>query len=236
MGWAECSAWPRPDIFAHVTTRPIQRAQAVRTFLATVACGALPPLIAVFTTDKLPLHEAINSRHVALFDFLFRWLTHLADGLVPTAIAIALLLWKDLRSGLMVGLSAGLSAIVVQFLKRSVFRLDRPAEFLDAMPALDLVAGVDLHHHFSFPSGHSTAAFSTALALAVIIGRTGYAFAFALLACLIAFTRVYLSQHFTEDVLAGAALGCLTALGVYALLYRGRFSEGPWLDRSLLRT
>jgi len=219
-----------------VTTRPIQRAQAVRTFLATVACGALPPLIAVFTTDKLPLHEAINSRHVALFDFLFRWLTHLADGLVPTAIAIALLLWKDLRSGLMVGLSAGLSAIVVQFLKRSVFRLDRPAEFLDAMPALDLVAGVDLHHHFSFPSGHGTAAFSTALALAVIIGRTGYAFAFALLACLIAFTRVYLSQHFTEDVLAGAALGCLTALGVYALLYRGRFSEGPWLDRSLLRT
>jgi membrane-associated phospholipid phosphatase len=213
----------------------IPRQRAAGIFLATAACGALPPLIAVFSTDKLALHEAINSQHAALFDLLFRWITHLADGLVPTAIAVALMLWKDWRSGLMVGLSAGLSAIAVQFLKRSVFRIDRPAEFLSAMPSLQLVEGVELHHHFSFPSGHSTAAFSTALALAVILGRTGAAFGLALLACLIAFTRVYLSQHYTEDVLAGAALGSLTAMGVYAWLYRSAFAERPWLDRALLR-
>jgi len=44
---------------------------------------------------------------------------------------------------------------------------------------------------------------------------------------------VYLSQHFTEDILVGAAIGTVTALVVYQWLYRSAFSERSFLDRRL---
>ncbi|MBK7084793.1 MAG: phosphatase PAP2 family protein [Flavobacteriales bacterium] len=100
---------------------------------------------------------------------------------------------------------------------------------------LYLVDGVTMHHHFSFPSGHATAAFSMCLALAVIDGQRRTGWAWALLACILAFSRVYLSQHFTEDVLAGALVGTGTAVVVYHPLFRASFSHRPWLDRRPFR-
>ncbi len=205
-------------------------------FLITVACGALPALIEVMRTDQLALHAAINAHHVPLADLFFRYSTHLADGLVPTVIALGLLYWKDWRAFLMVGGSAAFSAIVAQLLKHWFFAdADRPSMFLDRMPGMNTVAGLELYQHHSFPSGHSTCAFSTALALAVLIGRQSTAFALAILACVLGFSRVYLSQHFTEDVLAGALIGCTTAVGVWWWLYRSAFSAKAWLDRSPFR-
>jgi membrane-associated phospholipid phosphatase len=47
-----------------------------------------------------------------------------------------------------------------------------------------------------------------------------------------AYSRVYLSQHFTEDVLAGAVVGTCTGIAVYFLVYRGRWGRNAALDRS----
>lgn len=136
----------------------------------------------------------------------------------------------------MMALATGLSALVVQWLKRRVFEeFDRPSMFLEHMPGLPLVGGVELHHYFSFPSGHTTAAFSMCLALAVIIGRRGAAILLAVLAVLLGYSRVYLSQHFAEDVVAGAFTGSLVAVAVYLVLYHGRLGRNTRLDASPLR-
>jgi membrane-associated phospholipid phosphatase len=103
---------------------------------------------------------------------------------------------------------------------------------LDQMPGLHIVAGVDFHSHFSFPSGHSAAAFSMCLALAVIIGRFATAMVLALTASLLAFSRVYLSQHFTEDIVAGALVGSVAAAAIYYLLYQSPLSQRAALDRA----
>lgn len=206
------------------------------TFTLVWAGMALVVFILVLATDKLALHAAINSAHAPIADLFFRYATHLADGLVPTAIALALLLLSDLRSFMMVGLSAGLSAIIVQLAKRNVFAdADRPFMFKDRLGNMDWVAGIEMNHYFSFPSGHATAAFSTCIALAVIIGRSQWAALLALIAALLAFSRVYLSQHFTEDILAGSLLGTSTGLLVYWWLYRSPFSRRRWLDRRVFR-
>ena len=67
-------------------------------------------------------------------------------------------------------------------------------------------------------------------ALAVVIGKPVPAILLAALAALLAFTRVYLSQHFTEDVLAGAFVGTVVTIGVYYLLYRTAWGERTALD------
>lgn len=208
------------------------RERSLRTFLLCALIMALPGLWAHFHYGRFALHIALNEFHDRFLDVLFPILTELANGWVPLVLALALLA-RNWRSFLMMGLSTGVSAVVVQSLKHFVFDgHDRPSMYLGQMPGLQLVAGIDLHHHFSFPSGHSTAAFSMCLALAVIIGRKGPALLLALLAALLAFSRVYLSQHFTEDILAGAFVGCLTGTAMYVLLYRSNWGVRPALDGS----
>jgi len=68
-------------------------------------------------------------------------------------------------------------------------------------------------HSFSFPSGHSSAAFAFFLTLGVLAGRgqpPRLRLAWVLLACLpataIALSRVYLGVHWPTDIIAGAVL------------------------------
>ncbi len=197
-------------------------------WLAFVSSGAIGLLL----FDPLELHRLANAFHATWSDVVMSYLTHLADGLVPTVLTLVVWWSKDLRSALQLGLSCGISAIITQVLKRSVFVDEhRPAMFREQLAGMQWVEGVELHHHFSFPSGHSTAAWAMCLSLAVIIGRSGWSLALALLASILAFSRVYLSQHFTQDIIAGAVIGVLTGLVVHHGLYRSSFSTRGWLRR-----
>lgn len=66
---------------------------------------------------------------------------------------------------------------------------------------------------FSFPSGHSAAAFC---AVGVLYGARMKKLLWPsfILACLIAFSRLYLYVHFPTDVLAGALCGFFIGYGV----------------------
>lgn len=82
----------------------------------------------------------------------------------------------------------------------------------------------DKSGHNSFPSGHTTIAFTGAELLrqeyGTAIGWAGYAVASAE-----AFLRVYNNKHWLGDVLAGAGIGVLSARAAYWLL--------PWEQRLL---
>ena len=182
--------------------------------------------------DKLAIHAAMNGLHAPALDAFFARFTHLADGLVPTGLAFLLLFVKSWRAFLMMGLSCGLSAIAVQTLKRGPYsQLDRPWMFRDQLVGMPWVEGIDLHAHFSFPSGHATAAFSMCLALAIMVGRPWAGVLLALFAGLLGSTRIYLSQHFLQDVILGAVLGTVCAWYAYRLCYIGPLSTKPWIDR-----
>ena len=79
----------------------------------------------------------------------------------------------------------------------------------------------------SFPSSHAANAAAIALVLALRWPRLSPAF--ALLAALVAFSRVYLNRHFLSDVLVGAAIGvALSWLTVRWLRSRG----WTWQERA----
>lgn len=95
-----------------------------------------------------------------------------------------------------------------------------------------VVEGVEMNHYLSFPSGHSTAAFTLFFSLALINLNKKLGVLYFVLAFIAAYSRIYLSQHFPEDILAGSLIGVSTTLLVFAFLAP---KMGKWADRSLLR-
>jgi membrane-associated phospholipid phosphatase len=214
----------------------MERSKALFGFTLVAALFTVCGTLLLLGSEKYALHAALNARHSPALDRFMALFTHMADGLVPTAFSLLLLLLATWRSFLMMGLSCGLSAVVAQFLKHLVFHdADRPAMHADRLEGMHWVLGIDLHHHNSFPSGHATAAFAMMLALSVLLGKPRWGPPLALVAVLMAWTRVYLSQHFLADIVAGAAIGTVTGVVLHHWLYRSSFAQRAWLDRGLLR-
>lgn len=187
-------------------------------------------LLLTASVPRLELHVLMNSHHTRFLDSFFSLLTLLGNGWFAVIFSVFFLFIRFRYFFMLIG-SFSVSGLMAQFLKRVVFPdVLRPAAYLDQMPGLELVPGIDLHHTLAFPSGHTTTAFAVLLLAGLIIHRKYAVFSFVLLAWLAGISRVYLSQHFLADVLGGSLLGVLSALFFY--WYFRRFKP-VWMDRSL---
>lgn len=101
------------------------------------------------------------------------------------------------------------STIAAQILKKVVSRI-RP--FLSVSNLNIKMIGID---KYSFPSGHTTAAFTVGVMVSLFYPSS--AFVFISLACLVGISRIYLGVHYPSDVLAGVVLGSLSSFLVFYL-------------------
>lgn len=179
---------------------------------------------------KGDIHIFLNTFHSSFFDYIFVVATWFGYGFIPFLVGLFFLLVQYRYSFVLI-LSAALSGIMVQILKRVVFGdCPRPVAFIGEQYSLYLVEGVKQLSHFSFPSGHATTAFALCYGLALFSTSRIWQLVLFLTAFLIAYSRVYLSQHFLLDVGVGAALGAICCFGVYVWLHNVR---GNWLDKNL---
>jgi membrane-associated phospholipid phosphatase len=197
-------------------------------------CFLLSALTFLISKGKINSHLLLNNFHTSFFDYFFRILTYLGDGLFMVITGLFLILFISIRYGLIILSSFLASSLIVQLLKRFIFAAyDRPVLFFQNLGMeIYKIPGLEYHGHFSFPSGHSTSAFALFIGLAIFSKRDSLKIIFLLAACLTAFSRVYLSQHFLEDIIAGSILGTITSIIVYFLFTRW---ENPRVDSSLVK-
>jgi membrane-associated phospholipid phosphatase len=102
-----------------------------------------------------------------------------------------------------------LSTGLIQFLKHFVFSgaLRPLAYFAHAGIKWHIVPGLLISEYNSMPSGHTGAAFFMFFWLAVLLKRFHWGIIAGILAVGVAYSRVYLFQHFPVDTLVGAFLG-----------------------------
>jgi len=166
----------------------------------------------------------------------FQGLTLLGDGLLIPIVVIGMLFVRFKYSILllMIGLGQLLGAA---FFKRVVFgNTPRPLRFFDPVDLNWLVPGIDTHSNYAFPSGHTITAFGLFTFLSLVIDKKWASMVCLSLAILAGLSRIYLFQHFLEDVLAGSVVGVAISAGIYYIARNwATFWENPDLNRSLLK-
>ncbi|MBS1510195.1 MAG: phosphatase PAP2 family protein [Bacteroidetes bacterium] len=127
---------------------------------------------------------------------------------MPAGIFIAGLIQHDKklqRDGLYMGGAYLLSGIITQATKRIVDR-QRPFEQYSFIIKRDDESG-----GYSFPSGHTSAAFCTATSIALRYRKWYFVAPSYLFATSVAWARMYQGVHYPSDVLGGALIGAGSA-------------------------
>ena len=193
-------------------------------FLIPTLILALSIALLLAIIPKGELHLLLCQPHMPFLDTIVPIFSDLVDWL-PYLVVVLLLFY---RAGWATFLASNLllSTLIVQPIKHLV-NAPRPITwFAENMPdvALPLVDGVKMNLWLSFPSGHTTTFFVLFFTLSIILcaenikGKNILSFSCFLCATFGAYTRIYLSQHFALDVLAGILIASFSTILLYYFL------------------
>ncbi len=186
--------------------------------------------------EKGQVVMTLQSAHNPGNDLLIRIVNLLGDGWTLILIGLLLLL-VNIRAAFQVLLSGLTAGLIVFVFKKFIFPgAMRPMNYFHQHGGYDIlpVEGIDLGSWHSFPSGHTAAAFALFISLALLNRNKLLDLLFVGLAILAALARLYLGQHFFEDVYFGALLGTLSAFGVHLALLNSKWYRQKWTRGSLL--
>lgn len=184
----------------------------------------------LFIYGKRGTFITVNSYYNIQLDYFFQYVTFLGDGLIYIPIIVYCLVRN--RSFLLPVVSGiVICTIITQVLKNLVFPEElRPLSLEVENIIIHKVEGVPLHRRHSFPSGHTSTAFTMALLLCSILKNRVWAYVLPFIAFLVGYSRVYLAQHFPTDVCAGMVVGIISAY--LSLLFYDAFSKNAASEAS----
>lgn len=194
-----------------------------------IICGFLLIIFA-----KPELHIFSNKANSVFFDYFFKYATYLGDGAMIVILTIILLFIKY-RYAIVFFIGGLLTGGIINLFKKVILDdVFRPSKYFELYEThqLHFIEGVNLHSLNSFPSGHTGTAFNVFFMLAIIAKTKMQKLFFFIIAALVAYSRVYLSQHFLIDITVGSAIGTTVILLLFWWFSK---SNKTWFDNSLIR-
>ena len=179
------------------------------------------------------LTEFMNGLAVSFDLPILDWIqAHLQSGFLDTVMPIITLLSEDgifwmvcatilllfpsqRRSGVAMWLALAMGLVLCNMILKPVVGRIRPYTFQEQFNGVTIKLLLDGLSDYSFPSGHTIAAFEASVAL--LRGNKKLGIPALILAFLVAFSRVYLYVHYPTDVIVSILLGTILALIGYAL-------------------
>ncbi|MEM1136012.1 MAG: phosphatase PAP2 family protein [Bacteroidota bacterium] len=173
----------------------------------------------LFLINKGDILIIINGNHDPYQDFIFRFTTHLGDGLILLFVLGITLLLKNRFYVFTLISSSILHGVVILILKRTFFPdAPRPIAYLKDSLALHFIEEVEVHSARSFPSGHTATAFVVAVFLSFLFRKQSIALLLLSFAIIVGYSRIYLLQHFYLDTVFGALVGTLSVFISYTIV------------------
>ena len=171
--------------------------------------------------SNIKILQSIHALDVTFFNWLMampsqhtqaRWLRKISwtgDGYVPIAFGIYLLYTHQYGWAKLVAWGYVLER-GIYFLCKYSFRRKRPAHAIE-----DVESYIKPADRYSFPSGHTSAAFLFASVIAGYWGISWMILPVVIWAALVAFSRMIMGLHFLSDLLFGVLVG----YGCYRMAY-----------------
>ncbi|MCC8409761.1 phosphatase PAP2 family protein [Mucilaginibacter sp. UR6-1] len=187
----------------------------------------------IYTREEI--YFAVNSRYSEVADLFFRFYTNIGDGLFTIAIVVVLILFFSYSKAFLLASSYAVSSLIAQALK---FAFDAPRPklyFAEHLQNIHFVKDVHIYLVHSFPSGHSVTAFSTAVVLTYFSRKKAWGMVFFILAVFAGYSRMYLSEHFFEDVVAGSVTGVIVTVLWLSFIDSKQFLHSPKWQNALLK-
>ncbi|HWY34753.1 MAG TPA: phosphatase PAP2 family protein [Nitrosopumilaceae archaeon] len=167
---------------------------------------------------------SLNSHHNDFFDLIMPYLTSIAFW-IPLYLFFIYMVYK--KVGKKVWLVLAAVAILIVFcdqtsnlVKNSVERY-RPSHNLEIKDKLHIVDGYR-GGQYGFFSGHAANTFGIATFLLLFFRDKKWGFKLLIIswAIIMTYSRIYLGVHYPSDIICGATVGILLAIGVYYLYNR----------------
>jgi len=176
-------------------------------------------LVGLWSFPKTEFFRFVNPFHNPVLDGFFKTITFLGDGWFSIILGVVLLMSGKRSLGSMILTGYALSGLIAQTLKRFV-SMPRPRAIIPDSAYPYFMPDYTLKAWNSFPSGHTASVFALTAILAWSGPKPARRLVLAVAAILTGYSRIYLGQHFPDDVLSGALLGLFTAYAVMILADR----------------
>ena len=161
-----------------------------------------------------------DNLRVSWLNPIIKGITYLGEaGWFWIVLSILLIIWKKYRTvGVVSLISLVFSFLVNTIIIKHIFNRVRPYDAVEGLTRL-----VGKQPDSSFPSGHTTAAFSVAIVLLLLMPKK-FGVPSLILAVLVMFSRLYVGVHYPTDVLTALILTTIYTV-VIVMIYRKKFSE-----------
>ena len=187
-------------------------------FIVPYACFLLFGAAWMMTHTKGDMNLYFHCHRSLAADIYFSSATHLAEALVTIFILVILLMYRYSQA-LNYLVNMILVGVVTYILKVHVFNINRPVIYFENFLQLEPVRGIALLRYYSFPSGHSTFAFSSFFLCSLFMKDKRMSLLFFILSLSCGISRIYLEEHFFQDVYFGSMIGLCCAGLTYGLFY-----------------
>jgi membrane-associated phospholipid phosphatase len=197
--------------------------QSRKAFFYPLLIWFLAGGILLFVYDKATLFWGLHIYHSHTLDVLFTGITYLGD-FYPFGLLLLYFLIQKAYPKLFIGMGIlALVTLVIQYIKHEL-NMPRPSVYFDDSFPFKLVSWIELRTQWSFPSGHTATGFAFFTYGALLVKKPLWQGIFLVLALLVAYSRIYLYQHFFSDVYIGSLIGFFIAYFLYTYFYKYRLS------------
>lgn len=198
-------------------------------FFIPFLCWMVAGAVCLVLYDKQEMFAAVNMRHTPFRDIVMHYASRMGEGAVIVVVLLVLMgistfrNWWYFTTALLCNV---VPALITQMLKR-MYDSPRPLRYFNDAAWIHVGMDWPRLYHNSFPSGHTTGAFSFFCFLACFLPPR-YRFigiGLFLIALLVGFSRIYLAAHFFADIYAGSIMGTCIALLILMVMnyFRPRF-------------
>lgn len=186
-------------------------------YLCLILCS-LPVLL---VKEKGFLTIVLNSNHTLVMDYFFKYFTYSGTGFLLTPLLIFLYFKYRMISYYFL-FNYAINGLLTFVLKRYLI-IDNFRPYWELKRTFHKVDGVEIKKLFSMPSGHANMAFLICLGLCFFTKDKTKHLVLFLVASLVAFSRLYLYQHFFIDTIIGSAMAVVITTGSYVFFLNKRW-------------